>query len=244
MINERELKVLDAISDIEDEVMGRYRKDGDLGPFLEMFRYTMNNLEAAVTFQMTGEHFKRLGLDFDKVLRSAVSNSGNDESVSELIREILGSSEEDDEQEKKSKELAGNDSADGEPEKKSQAAAPSELLAGLTAEMPKVVFYVPGYGPSVSVEPLVSRGFDLKSKGTREIRFAETDFLICFHEEDVERSWDRYYLTGPAVIYAVDKDDMVRSLTEDEIRLITSICLHKEETKADLAEACPVFRLC
>ena len=243
MINERELKVLDAISDIEDDVMGRYRKDWDLGPFLEMFRYTMNNLEAAVTFQMTGEHFKRLGLDFDKALRSAVGNDGKDDAVAELIREILGDDEKDDVQEK-SKEPAKSGHAEASIEKKAQITDPSELLAGISTEMPKVVFYVPGYGPSVSVEPLITRGFDLKSQGTREIRFAETDFLICFHDEDVERTWNRYYLTGPAVIYAVDKDDMIRSLTEEEIRLITSICLHKEEKKNDEAGAFPVFRLC
>ena len=109
-------------------------------------------------------------------------------------------------------------------------------------EMNKVILYHPAYGPSVAWEPVVMRGFDFKSTSVKELRFLDTDFLICFKDEDVDRVDSKYYLDGPAVIYAIDKDEHIRSLSDAEISKIVSACLYKEEALGS-CEA-PVLRLC
>ena len=109
-------------------------------------------------------------------------------------------------------------------------------------EMNKVVFYQPAYGPSVAWEPVVMRGFDLRDPSVRELRFLDTDFLICFEDSDVDLDDGMYFLDGPAVIYAIDKNEHIRSLTDDEIMKIISKCLSEEE---DLGPGeAPVLRLC
>ena len=109
-------------------------------------------------------------------------------------------------------------------------------------EMNKVIFYHPAYGPSVAWEPVVMRGFDLKSPSVKELRFLDTDFLICFKDEDVDRVDSKYYLDGAAVIYAIDKDEHIRSLSDAEISKIVSACLYKEEALGSCEM--PVLRLC
>ena len=102
-------------------------------------------------------------------------------------------------------------------------------------EMNKVIFYHPAYGPSVAWD-------DFKSTSVKELRFLDTDFLICFKDEGVDRVDSKYYLDGPAVIYAIDKDEHIRSLSDAEISKIVSACLYKEEALGS-CEA-PVLRLC
>ena len=109
-------------------------------------------------------------------------------------------------------------------------------------EMNRVVFYQPAYGPSVAWEPVVMRGFDLRDPSVRELRFLDTDYLICFEDGDVDLDDGMYFLDGPAVIYAIDKNEHIRSLTDDEIMKIISKCLSEEE---DLGPGeAPVLRLC
>ncbi len=109
-------------------------------------------------------------------------------------------------------------------------------------DWPVVVFYVPGYGPSISREQIVRRGFNPNDPDYREMRFLDTNYLICFSKEDCIEKDDKYYLSGPAVIYAVDRKEQIRSLAEDEVMDILSICVHKEE-KIGITEM-PAIRLC
>ena len=109
-------------------------------------------------------------------------------------------------------------------------------------EMNKVIFFQPAYGPSVAWEPFVMRGFDFTDPRVKELRFLDTDFLICFNDADVDRIDDMYLLDGPAVIYAIDKDEHIRSLSDEEISKIVSACLYKEESYDAIKEH--VLRLC
>ncbi|HCG58483.1 MAG TPA: hypothetical protein DEV97_00525 [Lachnospiraceae bacterium] len=139
----------------------------------------------------------------------------------------------------------GDDDSSGDASQKEQEHMTTEKISENLNEYrswPTVVFYMPGYGPTTSREQIVMRGFDLNNPEHREIRFMDTDFLICFDSADSVQEDGKYYLAGPSVIYAVNKDDQVRSLTEDEIMSIISACLHKEET-IGIGEM-PVLRLC
>lgn len=220
MINTVNFKTLLALDMIRSDVADAC--DDKLYKLLDTFNSVIDGIEAATVINMALDIINEDGFpkDFNKELM-------------EMLRK--GSSGDD----------AGDDDSCGDVSQKTQEHKTTEkILQGLGEyrSWPTVVFYMPGYGPSVSREQIAMRRFDLNNIEHRELRFLDTDFLICFDIEDTVREDGKYYLGGPSVIYAVDKDDQVRSLTEDEVMSIITACLHKEETIG--SGEMPVLRLC
>lgn len=106
----------------------------------------------------------------------------------------------------------------------------------------RVVLYTPGLFPKTSLENMSDGIFDPKDPGYREMRFADTDLLICFNDDDVCHLWGNSYLTGPSMIFAVDENEEMRSLEDDEVFKVLSVIIHKEEHFG--MKKMPIFRLC
>ena len=109
---------------------------------------------------------------------------------------------------------------------------------------PSVVVYYPGFVPRIGTAETFMDMLDLTDPHVKEIRFKETDFLIAFHEQDVKKAGDTYYLTGLAMIYAADQEEKLRPLTCEEILKISAIIRHMETEALINGAAKPAFAVC
>lgn len=212
---EEELKTLEAITGLRKDVEDIYKPEDGYVRFNLVFNKAMDEMEDAAVFRMTA--------------RAAGAYDFSPEELIEIVKDIS------------EKASAGNNNeAKGNADVDRDEGQRGDGTSINLGKEKTVVFYTPGYGPTVGIEGLLGDAFDPSDEGYREMRFLETDFLICFNSDDVVHLWGNYYLTGPAMIYAVDEHEEVRSLTEEEIVLIFSICKHKESRMGMK----PAFRLC
>lgn len=109
---------------------------------------------------------------------------------------------------------------------------------------PSVVVYYPGFVPRIGTAETFMDMLDLTDPHVKEIRFKETDFLIAFHEQDVKKAGDTYYLTGLAMIYVADQEEKLRPLTCEEILKISAIIRHMETETLINGAAKPAFAVC
>ena len=221
MISTMNFNTLIALDMIRGCVTDACDEDG-LSKLLDTFNAVIDGIEAATVYEMAKDIIETEDLpeDFGRDLMKLLIEESCDDDVEKS-------------------------DSDDVPVKRVKEQIPVEKIVhdlGEYKSWPVVVFYVPGYGPTISREQISMRGFDLNNMEHKEIRFMDTEFLICFDSADTVREDGKYYLAGPSVIYAVGKDDQIRSLTEDEVMDIFSACLHKEETIG--IGAMPVLRLC
>lgn len=141
----------------------------------------------------------------------------------------------------KAAEMCEKDDKEKDPEdrddKEAENLSPADIY-------PSVVVYVPGLTPGLGTEGMVDDLVDLSDPRVKEIRFKETDFLIAFDAGNIRKLWNKYYLTGPAVIYAVDDRDEIRPLTFAEIMKIRAVLEHLEEKVVVDGKGRPVFAVC
>ena len=206
-------------------------------PYKELLDMTIAAVEAAAAIRLAKENINRYGIPEDMKDYSDIVFPSADKTKTEPD----SSTEQD---------TSAETDMGRKPDSKAQSTKKNKGNGGRKKmdefdeykEWPVVVFYYPGYGPTVSRDQIARRGFDLEDPYYREMRFLDTDYIICFNQTDTTEKDGKYYLIGPSAIYAVDKDEQIRSLTEDEVMEIVAICLHKEERIDGGITA--AFRLC
>ena len=228
MVQYSDYRAIEAIDTIRFRVEEACEED-ELDILEDMINAALDRVEAAIVVKM-----------MEDVLDTFEINTNSVEELAEMITEVFrGAGINKDAHSTKSDESKRNDDDSLEEEPQVDKAAEGSQEADTRK---RVILYTPGQFPKKSLEDVGNGVFDQNAPGFREMRFAETDFLICFNEDDVCHLWGNSYLTGPSMIYAVDENEEVRSLTEQEMFKILSILIHKEEQFG--RGRLPIFRLC
>ena len=225
MIETTDIKVIVAIDNIRNTV-GDVCEEGHLYPLEEVVNVALDIAEVVTVTRM-----------LVAAMRSFGDGTNNGEELAGLISTVM--------------EEAGiepprfsysHQSKDAKAEDQSKATEANKEGIQEEDTRKRVVLYTPGLFPKASLEDMSEGIFDSKDPGYREMRFADTDLLICFNDDDVCHLWGNSYLTGPSMIFAVDENEEMRSLEDDEVFKVLSVIIHKEEHFG--MKKMPIFRLC
>ena len=229
MIETTDLKVIEAIDNIRNTVGDIFEED-QLYSLKGFVNAVLDVVEAAAVIKMLvvvmrsfdGEH--NYGEEWADLINALMDEAG----IGTLRLSYSPS--------------MGQQNEDAKAEDQDMAAEANKEGAQEEDTRKRVVLYTPGLFPKASHEDMSEGIFDSKDPGYREMRFADTDLLICFNDDDVCHLWGNSYLTGPSMIFAVDENEEMRSLDDDEVFKVLSVIIHKEEHFG--MKKMPIFRLC